>query len=165
VMFITGRAVKVGPSAGVTKCVHEKVKICESPLVYLFDTPGILQPRFSTLTNGMKLAVCGKRHHQFPIQALLWCKPITILDPKNCKPITILDPKNFQILGNLPDSQVGEINIADFILFSLNKLGNCKYLEFTGLNEPSDCIATVLSSVATRLNFVSQCRSSQSKIY
>ena len=50
---------KVGPSAGVTKMVHQKVKICESPKIYLFDTPGILQPRIPHSDIGMKLAACG----------------------------------------------------------------------------------------------------------
>jgi len=111
-----GRAVKVGPSAGVTKCVHEKVRICESPPIFLFDTPGILQPVIENATTAMKLAVCG----------------------------------------NLPDAQVGEINIADFMLFVLNKLKLFTYLDFVGMKEPSDCITTVLVAGAVRHNYINQ---------
>jgi len=113
-----GRALKVGPAAGVTKCVHMKVKISESPLIYLFDTPGILQPRVNDIESGMKLAACS----------------------------------------NLPDAQVGFILIADYVLYNLNKCKNFKYVEFTSLEEPSDCIATVLLSVASRYNYSTEIR-------
>lgn len=66
-------------------------------------------------------------------------------------------------VANLPDSQVGLINIADFILFILNQMGNKKYLSFAGLEEPSDCIAAVLMAVASQRNLVSQPRSSESE--
>jgi len=54
-----GRALKVGPSAGVTKCVHEKMRIADNPPLYLFDTPGILTPRITDTETAMKLALCG----------------------------------------------------------------------------------------------------------
>lgn len=56
---ISARALKVAPSAGVTKSVHMKVKICEKPNIFLFDTPGILTPRVSDPTSALKLAACG----------------------------------------------------------------------------------------------------------
>lgn len=56
---LSARALKVAPSAGVTKSVHMKVKISEKPCVFLFDTPGILTPRVSDPTTALKLAVCG----------------------------------------------------------------------------------------------------------
>ncbi|CAL8109827.1 unnamed protein product [Orchesella dallaii] len=52
-------ALKVAPSAGVTKMVHMRVKISTNPLIYLFDTPGILTPRVPDPTAAIKLAVCG----------------------------------------------------------------------------------------------------------
>jgi ribosome biogenesis GTPase A len=57
-----GRVLKVGPSAGVTKCVHEKVRISADPPIFLFDTPGILTPRIDGDETGMKLAVCCKNN-------------------------------------------------------------------------------------------------------
>jgi len=120
-----GRAVKVGPSAGVTKCVHEKVRICENPPIFLFDTPGILQPVIPNATTGMKLAVCG----------------------------------------NLPDSKVGELVIADYILFVLNKMEIFSYTDFMGLKEPSDCITTVLTSGAAHHNYVQSLLSSVNNQY
>jgi len=45
--------------------VHEKVRICEDPLIFLFDTPGVLTPRISDRMTGMKLAACGKKEGFF----------------------------------------------------------------------------------------------------
>ncbi|ODM92482.1 Mitochondrial GTPase 1 [Orchesella cincta] len=52
-------SLKVAPSAGVTKMVHMKVKISNYPIIFLYDTPGILTPRVSDPTAALKLAVCG----------------------------------------------------------------------------------------------------------
>ncbi|XP_022196684.2 mitochondrial GTPase 1 [Nilaparvata lugens] len=52
-------AVKVGAVAGVTKAVGERVKILESPPIYIYDTPGILQPSIPNVEVGMKLALCA----------------------------------------------------------------------------------------------------------
>lgn len=61
-----GRATVTGPKAGVTKAVLEKIKICDNPRpIYLFDTPGILEPSFHRLNSDadrealMKCALCG----------------------------------------------------------------------------------------------------------
>ncbi|KAH9388818.1 Mitochondrial GTPase [Tyrophagus putrescentiae] len=58
--------VVTGPKAGVTKAVLEKIKICDNPRpIYLFDTPGILEPSFHRLNSDadrealMKCALCG----------------------------------------------------------------------------------------------------------
>ena len=62
----TGKATVVGNKAGVTRAVLEKIKICDSPKkIYLFDTPGILEPTFHKLENEndleslMRCAVCA----------------------------------------------------------------------------------------------------------
>lgn len=61
-----GRATITGPKAGVTRAVLEKIKICDNPRpIYLFDTPGILEPSFQKLDSDaerealMKCALCG----------------------------------------------------------------------------------------------------------
>lgn len=44
-----GKATKIGPTAGVTRAVLEKIKICDHPRkLYLYDSPGILEPSFKT---------------------------------------------------------------------------------------------------------------------
>lgn len=35
-------------------------QVCEKPLMYLVDTPGVLPPRLGDLETGMKLALCGE---------------------------------------------------------------------------------------------------------
>ncbi|KAM7364313.1 mitochondrial GTPase 1 [Cochliomyia hominivorax] len=50
---------QVGGIAGVTRSVMEKIKISEDPLMYMIDTPGILEPRISNDEMGMKLALVG----------------------------------------------------------------------------------------------------------
>ncbi|RZF41799.1 hypothetical protein LSTR_LSTR005261 [Laodelphax striatellus] len=52
-------AVHVGAVAGVTKAVGERVKILESPPIYIYDTPGILQPSIPNVETGMKLSLCS----------------------------------------------------------------------------------------------------------
>jgi mitochondrial GTPase 1 len=101
----------VGGIPGITRSVLNRIKICEDPLMYLLDTPGILAPNIKDAETGLKLALCA------------------------C----------------LQDHQVGEDIIADYLLFYLNKIGNHKYVEFMGLEEPTDEIAEVLIAGAMKL--------------
>lgn len=50
------KATTVGAVAGVTRSVLTRIKISEKPLVYMYDTPGILTPRVADTDQGMKLA-------------------------------------------------------------------------------------------------------------
>ncbi|NXX82149.1 MTG1 GTPase, partial [Urocolius indicus] len=54
-----GKATAVGGEPGVTKSVLTRIQVCEKPLIYLVDTPGVLPPRLENVETGMKLAVCG----------------------------------------------------------------------------------------------------------
>ncbi|NXW95394.1 MTG1 GTPase, partial [Alopecoenas beccarii] len=54
-----GKATAVGGEPGVTKAVLTRIQVCEKPLMYLVDTPGVLPPRLGDLETGMKLALCG----------------------------------------------------------------------------------------------------------
>lgn len=55
-----GEPATVGSSAGVTKRVEYKIKICSRPLVYSLDTPGVLQPsQTKDKKQAMKLALCS----------------------------------------------------------------------------------------------------------
>lgn len=52
-------AAAVGAVAGITRSVLTKIKISETPRVFLLDTPGILTPKISDTEQGLKLALCG----------------------------------------------------------------------------------------------------------
>lgn len=49
-------ATLVGGVAGITKNVLNRIKICNHPLIYLFDTPGITTPTVADHDQGLKLA-------------------------------------------------------------------------------------------------------------
>ncbi|XP_064604429.1 mitochondrial ribosome-associated GTPase 1-like isoform X2 [Liolophura sinensis] len=52
-----GKATRVGGIAGITRSVLERIKVCEEPAMYLYDTPGILAPNVQNVEVGMKLAL------------------------------------------------------------------------------------------------------------
>ncbi|NXN31939.1 MTG1 GTPase, partial [Nycticryphes semicollaris] len=54
-----GKATVVGGEPGVTKAVLTRIQVCEKPLMYLVDTPGVLPPKLEDMETGMKLALCG----------------------------------------------------------------------------------------------------------
>ncbi|NXD44228.1 MTG1 GTPase, partial [Copsychus sechellarum] len=54
-----GKATAVGGEPGITKAVLSRIQVCEKPLMYLVDTPGVLPPRLEDVETGMKLALCG----------------------------------------------------------------------------------------------------------
>ncbi|NWZ36511.1 MTG1 GTPase, partial [Brachypodius atriceps] len=57
-----GKATAVGGEPGITKAVLSRIQVCEQPLMYLVDTPGVLPPRLGDVETGMKLALCGAIH-------------------------------------------------------------------------------------------------------
>lgn len=76
-MFMAGRAAAVGSKPGVTKVVQEKIRVCDSPRVYLLDTPGISKPNIRNINVGMKLAACNTLNDRvigqhFICDYLLW---------------------------------------------------------------------------------------------
>ncbi|XP_004701271.1 mitochondrial ribosome-associated GTPase 1 isoform X1 [Echinops telfairi] len=54
-----GKATRVGSMPGVTRAVMSRIQVCERPLVFLLDTPGVLAPRIESVETGLKLALCG----------------------------------------------------------------------------------------------------------
>lgn len=54
-----GKASPVGAVPGITRSVLQRIKMCDSPLFYLLDTPGILSPNISDIEMGLKLALCA----------------------------------------------------------------------------------------------------------
>ncbi|NXC22966.1 MTG1 GTPase, partial [Corythaeola cristata] len=57
-----GKATAVGGEPGITKAVLTRIQVCEKPLMYLVDTPGVLPPKLGDIETGMKLALCGAIH-------------------------------------------------------------------------------------------------------
>ncbi|XP_029962494.1 mitochondrial ribosome-associated GTPase 1 [Salarias fasciatus] len=55
------------------------------------------------------------------------------------------------LCGTILDHLVGEDIIADYLLYSLNRLGNFSYVEKYSLQEPSDDIQHVLKRIAVKL--------------
>ncbi|KAJ8963429.1 hypothetical protein NQ318_018909 [Aromia moschata] len=54
-----GKASHVGAAPGITRSVLNKIKMCEKPLFYMLDTPGILTPKITNVEAGLKLALCA----------------------------------------------------------------------------------------------------------
>lgn len=108
----TKGASAVGAVAGITRSVLTRIKISEKPLIYMYDTPGILTPHIKNIDHGMKLAS----------------------------------------VSCMQDHLVGEIQIADYILYWLNKNAFFDYVELMNLKEPTDNIQEVLLAASEILN-------------
>ncbi|PSN56851.1 Mitochondrial GTPase 1 [Blattella germanica] len=54
-----GNATKIGATAGITRSIQTRIKVSENPLLYIIDTPGILQPHIPDLEKGLRLALCS----------------------------------------------------------------------------------------------------------
>ena len=50
----------MGNKPGVTRSVLEKIRVHNSPLVYLIDTPGVMMPNIRDKEMGLKLGLCGR---------------------------------------------------------------------------------------------------------
>ena len=56
---LSGKPLKVGARPGVTRAVHQKIRVSDDPKIFLLDTPGIMMPNIRNIETGMKLALCG----------------------------------------------------------------------------------------------------------
>ncbi|XP_054975246.1 mitochondrial ribosome-associated GTPase 1 isoform X1 [Sorex araneus] len=54
-----GKATRVGGEPGITRAVLSRIQVCERPLMFLLDTPGVLAPQIASVETGLKLALCG----------------------------------------------------------------------------------------------------------
>ncbi|XP_077207133.1 mitochondrial ribosome-associated GTPase 1 isoform X2 [Paroedura picta] len=54
-----GKASSVGAEPGITRAVLTRIQVCDRPLMFLLDTPGVLSPRIESVEIGLKLALCG----------------------------------------------------------------------------------------------------------
>lgn len=57
-----GKASLVGGAPGITRAVLTRIQVCDRPLMFLVDTPGVLAPRIQNVETGLKLALCGAIH-------------------------------------------------------------------------------------------------------
>jgi len=48
-----------GARPGVTTRVQNRIRLSDKPLVYILDTPGVLNPYYKDVEGGMKLAMCN----------------------------------------------------------------------------------------------------------
>lgn len=64
----------------------------------------------------------------------------------------------FKILATLSDDVIGIRNIADYLLYWMNKHENYSYVEFFGLNQPCDNITEVLVKGSVHLNNIEEYR-------
>ncbi|NWU71458.1 MTG1 GTPase, partial [Pterocles burchelli] len=103
-----GKATAVGGEPGVTKAMLTRIQVCEKPLMYLVDTPGVLPPKLGDMETGMKLALCGA----------------------------------------IRDHLVGEDIMADYLLYTLNKQQQFRYVQRYGLAKACDDIEAVLKHMA-----------------
>ena len=55
-----GMMIMLPDMPGVTRSVLTRIRICDQPLVYLIDTPGIMVPNIRDMHVGLKLALCCK---------------------------------------------------------------------------------------------------------
>jgi len=80
---------------------------------------------------------------------------IKILDSPGIIPPYINDPITgikLALTGTFPDHLIGEEIIADYLLYKLNETLNYSYVEYCGLNEPSDVFDNVIGALAEKRN-------------
>lgn len=53
------KGISVGKNPGHTKAVSFKIKVCNNPLTFIIDTPGIQDGKINDMHTGMKLAICN----------------------------------------------------------------------------------------------------------
>ena len=56
---VGGRPAAVAAKPGWTRAVGERIRVCDSPCIYILDSPGISVPQITDMHSGMKLAACG----------------------------------------------------------------------------------------------------------
>ncbi|ESN99923.1 hypothetical protein HELRODRAFT_83547, partial [Helobdella robusta] len=109
-----GIAASVGAKPGITRTVMEKIKVSNSPKIYIYDTPGIMSPSVTDMDVAMKLALCA----------------------------------------TIPDKQFDIVNMADYLLFTLNLQEMFGYVSLYDINEPADDIYILLTLLCKKFNLV-----------
>ncbi|KAJ2588041.1 Mitochondrial GTPase 1 [Coemansia sp. RSA 1722] len=60
-----GKAASTGAKPGVTRAMSSKIKVLESPPVYLLDTPGVMMPHIPDPVTAIKVALTGMQQKNF----------------------------------------------------------------------------------------------------
>ena len=142
----TGKAAAVGPTPGVTTSVMGAIKVLDQPRTYLIDTPGVMVPRIDDPIVGLKLAVTGTAA----------CQPRPRAPPRLVTLRSLANARrrrgsSWRGSGAIKDHLVGEVTLADFLLFLLNRQGGqVQYAARCGLAGPTDNVVDLLTAVSRR---------------
>lgn len=120
--------------------MQTRTLISQEPPVYVIDTPGIMLPKLDDVDIAMRLALCGRgvvaESSSLPSIRLIVSSPPPPLPPLH--------------LGTLRDELVGEEYLADYLLYTLNRLGHMDYVDRYAMAGPVDSIEELLVHVAQR---------------
>jgi len=156
-MNMGGKPAAVGPNPGVTRVVQEKIRICDMPLVYLLDTPGISKPNIKNMHIGMKLAACNTlRDHvvgeEYICDYLLWylnkhhyfdyVQYMGLRQPED--DVRIMLAKS-ALFSNKIKTRVGGKELPDFAFAARNFLAAFRNGKFGQINLDEDSIETLHS--------------------
>ncbi|XP_019583889.2 mitochondrial ribosome-associated GTPase 1 isoform X1 [Rhinolophus sinicus] len=124
-----GKATRVGGEPGITRAVMSRIQVCERPLMFLLDTPGVLAPRIESVETGLKLALCG-----------------TVLDH-----LVGAESLADYLLYTLNRQRLFGSDLAGWPWLPRADGGLCRYVQHYGLDGACDDVVTVLKRVAVRL--------------
>ncbi|POI28701.1 hypothetical protein CIB84_007549 [Bambusicola thoracicus] len=119
-----GKATAVGGEPGVTKAVLTRIQVCETPLVYLVDTPGVLPPKLADVETGMKLALCGAIHDHLVGEDIMADYLLYVLNQQQ--------QFGYMELYGLPEASDNIRHVLKYVAVALGKTQKVKVLTGTG---------------------------------
>ncbi|XP_017475082.1 PREDICTED: mitochondrial GTPase 1-like [Rhagoletis zephyria] len=143
-------ATQVGNTAGVTRSVMERIKISVDPLIYMIDTPGILEPCVADDEMGMKLALVGclpdhlvgeeliadymlywmNKHHRFE-----YVKAVGLEHPTdNIAEVLVSFAKSIGVERKLKKLDGQVVNLPDVLVAARKLIKNFRNGDFGGVN-------------------------------
>ncbi|MBV99846.1 Mitochondrial ribosome-associated GTPase 1, partial [Eschrichtius robustus] len=138
-----GKATRVGGEPGITRAVMSRIQVCERPLMFLLDTPGVLAPRIQSVETGLKLALCGTVLDHLVGEETLADYLLYTLNRRQ-----LLGPRARPFWPPRRGPQWGSRSRA---AGRGHAEGRCRYVQHYGLGEACDDIASVLKRVAVKL--------------
>ncbi|XP_050075107.1 mitochondrial GTPase 1 [Anopheles maculipalpis] len=129
-------ASQVGAVAGVTRSVLNRIKICEEPLIYLLDTPGILEPNIADTETGLRLALVSCLQDHLVGEELIADYLLFLLNKhKNFRYVEVMGLKE-------PTDSIASALMSHAI--HLNKMTRTKQLDGTSVVRPDINMAAKL---------------------
>uniref|UniRef100_A0A8V0ZIK8 Mitochondrial GTPase 1 n=1 Tax=Gallus gallus TaxID=9031 RepID=A0A8V0ZIK8_CHICK len=119
-----GKATAVGGEPGVTKAVLTRIQVCETPLVYLVDTPGVLPPKLADVETGMKLALCGAIRDHLVGEDIMADYLLYVLNQQQ--------QFGYMELYGLPEASDNIRHVLKYVAVALGKTQKVKVLTGTG---------------------------------